>query len=277
MSTFKKKFQTIKKNFFYSKSKHKKSTKRQKMSLTPQQILANKTSALLQELNKPDNFKSNCATKVDPFFWLDVKEQPLDWKQVMAVIKQSGTPNAKISNVTFENDEASLATLATVDVVLEVANAQCIVVRFVKAFKLYLSDVVKRTASIDELSTLMTALGSIREFSLFVNMRADKKGRVMFAAMDANGGNIGVISNVAAKGKSVTFVVTKHPNMMGGPQVRRLAVKADASRVSPDGRHLVVQTGPQSWSVFEVQPALQKFELSQVDIQELQRILELQK
>jgi len=243
---------------------------------TSQQI-ADEQKELTALLNNANNFNVDCKTRVDPFFWFDAKENAPEWKQVMSHLKHPATPTFKIARVQFENDEASLATLATVDVVIELVDTQSFIVRFVKVFKLHLSPEDKRLQSLKELHTLFQSLTSLRQFAQFVNVRADKKGKVMFAAMDSSVGGVGVISNVAAKGKTVTFIVTKHQNLMGGPQVKRMAVKADVSRVTPDGKHLVVQTGPQSWSVFEAQPALQKFELSQVDIEELQRILDLQK
>jgi len=219
-------------------------------------------------------FKSCPAVSVDPLMWHVLADSPSEWKVVWNQLRvQQAACTLFITNVLFENDEQSYATLATIDVTIECPNSPSVVVRFEKLFKLNLDG--GKQASVKELLILMQNLSDAQTFWQWVHKHSKPK-QIKFGVIDSSIPAIGLIANVTSKGDLLTFVVTRHRNMLGAQQPRKLQVKTASSRASPDGKHVLVQSGPNTWSVFEVQPTVNKFSVPQMDLEELQRILALQ-
>lgn len=225
-------------------------------------------------LSKKEYFKSCPPAHVDPLYWYDVQDDTARWKVVRNQLR-TGQYVPTITNVTFTNDEASYASLATVEVSLDLANNPTIVIKFVELFKMYLSG-DERTAALNDLFQLMNSLSSVTSLLKFASEKGKKMGKVKFGSIDASIPLVGLISNVTTKGETLTFVVQRHRNNVGVQQPRKLTVRAAASRMSPDGKHVVVKSDENTWSVFEVQPSMNKFNLAQIDLDELKRILALQ-
>ena len=225
---------------------------------------------LSKMLHKKELFKTCPPVKRNPLMEGDACNEKTDWA-IRGKYLKTHEYDCKISDVTFVNDEDNFASYATVDVMCEKAGSPTYVVRFKKLFQMKLQTVEKDT-EMQKLLDLMNSLEDIGTFVKFAEKKATSPDKVKWCAVNAGAPAIPVISSVQAAGKNLTFVVTRSRDLASN-ETKRIVVESNKVRVSPNSQHVVIQTGPQAYSVFEMQPDISKFRLSPVDLEQLQSII----
>lgn len=221
-------------------------------------------------LHKKELFKTCPPVKRNPLMEGDACNEKTDWA-IRGKYLKTHEYDCKISDVTFVNDEDNFASYATVDVMCEKAGSPTYVVRFKKLFQMKLQT-AEKDAEMQKLLDLMNSLEDIGTFVKFAEKKATSPDKVKWCAVNSSAPAIPVISSVQAAGKNLTFVVTRSRDLASN-ETKRIVVESNKVRVSPNSQHVVIQTGPQAYSVFEMQPDISKFRLSPVDLEQLQSII----
>jgi hypothetical protein len=233
-------------------------------------LLSQKGKELSAKLHKKQLFKTCPPVKRNPLMEGDACNDKGDWAMRGKYLKQNDY-DCVISDVTFENDEDNFASKGTVDVMCEKAGLPTYVVRFKKLFQMKLQT-AEKDAEMQKLLDLMDRLENISQFVKFVETTAKTPDKVKWCAVNAGAPAIPVISSVQAAGQKLTFVVTRSRDLASN-ETKRIVVESSKVRTSPNSQHIVIQTGPQAYSVFEIQPDMSKFKLSPVDLEQLQSII----
>ena len=229
-----------------------------------------KGEELSEKLRKKHLFKTCPPVKRNPLMEGDACTDKGDWAMRGKYLKTNDY-DCVISDVTFENDEDNFASKGTVDVMCEKAGLPTYVVRFKRLFQMKLQD-KEKDAEMQKLLDLMDKLENISQFVKFVETTAKTPDKVKWCAVNAGAPAIPVISSVQAAGQKLTFVVTRSRDLASN-ETKRIVVESSKVRTSPNSQHIVIQTGPQAYSVFEIQPDMSKFKLSPVDLEQLQSII----